>query len=579
MTNYIIQYYELIKNGELKTSKKIERTYKHVIEDIISNEKSEYYYNEDKANRVITFIEKYCKHSKGKLGGKPFILSLWQKAMLSVIFGIVHKETDLRKYNRAMLVVARKNGKSTLSAAIGLYLMMKDDEPGAEIYSVATKKDQAKIIWLEAKRMVRKSKALSKRIRSLVSELVYDDTDSIYRPIGRDSESLDGLNVSGATMDEVHAWTDMNMYDVIVDGSSSRDQPLIVITTTAGTVRENVYDRLYEEAEMTIVSYDQKEYYDEHSIFFVYELDKEEEWKIEENWIKANPGLGDIKKVETLREKVNKALKNATLVSNLLCKDFNRRQNAGEAFFTFDEIQNPSTLTFDKKDKKFNVVNMELVNREWVKSQEYSIKARYGIGGIDLSATTDLTCATVIFKVRGDNRLYVRQMYWLPSEKIMERSKEDHVPYDKWYDQGYLRASGTNKVDYKDIAIWFREIQKEEDIYLFKIGYDAWSATYLVDDLNNEFGKNSCVPVIQGMKTLSSPMQNLAADIKSKLVNFGNNPILFWCLSNVTIEKDKNANIKPIKMKNTKKRIDGFASLLDAYVVLENNINDYLNVI
>lgn len=577
--NYIQEYYGLIQSGEVKVSKKIRRTYQHVIEDIINCESSEWYYSHEKATRVITFVERYCKHSKGKMGGTPFILELWQKAMISVVFGIVHKITDLRKYSRAMLVVGRKNGKSTLSAAIALYLMTKDDEPGAEIFSVATKKDQAKIIWLEAKRMVKKSKALAKRIRTLVAEMVYDEMDSFYKPIGRDSETLDGLNVHGAAMDEVHAWTDMNMYDVIVDGTSSREQPLIFITTTAGTVRENVYDRLYEEAELTINSYDTKEYYDERSVFFIYELDSETEWQEEENWIKANPGLGTIKKRDALQEKVDKAKRNPSLVSNLLCKDFNRRQNAGEAHFTYDDVMNPSTLTFNENDKTFYVEKFDLVDNEWKISNTYSIKCRYGIGGIDLSSTTDLTCATVIFKVPNDETIYVKQMYWLPGDTILERAKDDRVPYDEWLEQGLLRPSGTNKIDYKDVAEWFREIQINEDIYIFKIGYDSWSATYLVNELKGEFGEDSCVPVIQGMRTLSSPMQSLTADIRSKRVNYGNNRILAWCMFNVAVEKDKNNNIKPMKLNKTKKRIDGFSSLLDAYVVYENHMDEYMGMI
>jgi phage terminase large subunit-like protein len=577
--SYIDEYYQKILSGEIKASKKLVRTFKHVVEDIINNEMSEYYYNHEKAMRVITFVERYCKHSKGKMGGKPFILELWQKAIISVTFGVIHKITELRKYNRAMLVVGRKNGKSTLSAAIALYLMTKDDEPGAEIFSVSTKKDQSKIIWLEAKRMVKKSLALSKRIRVVVAEMTYDAMDSFYKYIGRDSETLDGLNVHGAMMDEVHAWTDMNMYDVIVDGTSSREQWLIFITTTAGTVRENVYDRLYEEAEMTINSYDTKDYYDEHSIFFIYEIDNENEWREEENWVKANPGLGTIKKIENLREKVDKAKRNSALVSNLLCKDFNRRQNVGEAHFTYEEVINPSTLVFNPSTKMFAVERFEKIQDEWKSAHTYEIKPRYGVFGIDLSSTTDLTCATAMFKVKGDDTLYVRQMYWLPADTILERAKEDKVPYDIWYDQGYLRASGSNKVDYKDVADWFRQIQYEEDIYVFKIGYDSWSASYLVNELKAEFGEKSCEPVIQGMKTLSSPMQSLSADIRSKRVNYGNNPILIWCMHNLSVEKDKNNNIKPMKINRTKKRIDGFASMLDAYVMLENHIDEYMGMI
>lgn len=578
MNNTINEYYQSIKSGSVKVSKKVERTYRHIVDDILNNVDSDYYFNEEKADRVIQFVEGYCKHSKGKLGGKPFILELWQKALISSMFGIVHKETHLRKFQRVMLVVGRKNGKSTLSAAIGLYLLTKDNEPGAEIYSVATKKDQAKIIWLEAKRMVKKSSALKKRVRALVSELVYDDADSIYRPIGRDSETLDGLNVHGATMDEVHAWTDMNMYDVIVDGMISREQPLIFITTTAGTVRENVYDRLYEEAEMTITSYDFDEIYDDHSLFLIYELDSENEWKELENWIKANPGLGTIKKLSTLKEKVAKALKNPQLISNLLCKDFNRRQNAGEAFFTYDETINPSKFSFINETKEFEVTKYDLIKDEWRIANKYRIKGRYGIFGVDLSATTDLTSASVIWRVPNDINFYVKTMYWLPSDRILERAEEDHVAYDKWYEQGYLRASGTNKIDYKDIVSWFREIQYEFDLYVYKVGYDAWSATYFINELKNEFGEDSCEPVIQGAKTLSGPMKSLGADIRAKRIIYDFNPVTQWCLMNVSAERDKNNNIKPIKY-NLKRRIDGFASILDAYVVFERHTEDYLNII
>ena len=204
---------------------------------------------------AIDFIEDFCKHSKGSMGGQPFLLELWQKALVSAMFGIVDKIDGTRKYQEVILIVGRKNGKSTLAAAIGLYLTIADGELGPEIYSVATKKDQAKIIWLEAKKMIQKSPALRKRMKTLVSEINSSVNDSVFKPLGRDSDTLDGLNVHGALFDEVHAWKDQNLYDVVVDGTSSRDNPMIFTTSTAGTVRESVFDRLYDEAEMVINGY------------------------------------------------------------------------------------------------------------------------------------------------------------------------------------------------------------------------------------------------------------------------------------------------------------------------------------
>lgn len=561
--NPIIDYWNLIENDWSKVKAdsiyacyKIWRVYKHIVDSIINNEQSEWEYSEAKAQHAIDFIERYCKHSKGSVAGQPFILELWQKALIAAMFGIVGKIDGYRKYQEVILIVARKNGKSTLSAAVGLYLQIADGELGPEIYAVATKKDQAKIIWLEAKRMVKKSKALNKRIKTLVAEIVSDINDGVFKPLGRDSDTLDGLNVHGALFDEVHAWKDMNLYDVMVDGTSSREQPMIFTTSTAGTVRESVFDRLYDECEMVINGYDDPDgYRNERLLPIIYELDERKEWVDPKAWKKANPGLGTIKKVDALAQKVNKAQSNPLLVKNLVCKDFNIRETNGEAWLTFEQLNN---------QEKFDIEEL---------------KPRYGIGGVDLSSTTDLTAASVIFMLPGDDRIYVEQMYWLPEDLLEKRTKEDRVPYDKWYDQGLIRTTPGNKVHYKFVVQWFKEIKNEKDIYIPWIGYDSWSATYFVEEMKEYFGEQSMEPVIQGKKTLSSPMKSLGADFSSRRIIYNNNPILKWCLTNVAVDIDKNDNIQPMKTSNAKKRIDGFASLLDAYVALERHLEDYMNII
>lgn len=554
--NPIIEYWNQIDSGELVVSSKIRRVYKHIVEDIINNPNSEWEYSASHASHAVEFIERYCKHSKGSMGGKPFILELWQTSLIGAMFGIVHKIEGYRKYQEVILIVARKNGKSTLAAAVALYLLIADGELGPEIYSVATKKDQAKIIWLEAKRMVQKSPTLRKRIKPLVAEMISESNDGAFKPLGRDSETIDGLNVHGATFDEVHAWKDVNLYDVVVDGTSSRENPMIFVTSTAGTIRESVFDRLYDECELVINGYDDPEgYTNERLLPIIYELDERAEWPKPEHWKKANPGLGTIKKTDALEQKVNKAKANPMLVKNLVCKDFNIRETNGESWLTYEQLNN---------QEKFDIAEL---------------KPRYGIGGADLASTTDLTCATVIFMLSNDENIYVEQMYWLPEDLLERRTTEDRIPYDKWKEQGYLRTSEGNKVHYRDVTEWFLEMQNEKDIYLTWTGYDNWSATYFVEEMMNNFGKESMEPVIQGKKTLSSPMKSLGADLESKKVIYNNNPILKWCLSNVTVDVDKNDNIQPMKGSNTKKRIDGFASLLDAYVVLERHLEEYQSMI
>ena len=552
--NPVVEYWRMIENEQVRVSKKVRRVYKE-LNRILEDEDSIWEYSHQKANHAIEFVENYCKHSKGKMGGKPFIMELWQKAIVAATFGMVSKVDGTRKHREVILVVARKNGKSTLASAIGLYLQIADGEPGAEIYAVATRKDQAKVIWIEAKRMVQKSPALSKRIKTLVGEITSQVNDSSFKPLGSDSDGLDGLNVHGSLLDEIHAWKDKNLYDVIVDGTSAREEPIIFITTTAGTIRESVYDMKYEECERIIKGYDDGIYVDERVLPIIYELDTRSEWTDEENWTKANPGLGTIKKIDQLETKVNKAKANPMLVKNLLCKDFNIRETSSEAWLTFEQLNNTT---------KFDIEQM---------------KPSYAIGGADLAATTDLTNATVIFKQKDDDKIYVHQMYWLPEDLLEQRVAEDQIPYDLWQDIGLLRTTPGNRVHYKYVTEWFMELQNEYDIYIPWVGYDSWSAAYWVEEMTNNFGKSAMEPVIQGKKTLSGPMKNLGADLEANKIVYNNNPILKWCLSNTSIDVDRNNNIQPSKGKNQKQRIDGLAGLLNAYVCLERHQEEYESMI
>ncbi|MDA1849117.1 terminase large subunit [Bacillus cereus] len=553
--NPIIEYYNQIDSGEVIVSSKVRRIYKKLVDDVYDTS-TVFEYDANKANHVIEFIENFCKHSKGKWGGKAIELELWQKAFLAASFGFVHKIDGTRKYREVLLIVARKNGKSTIASGIGLYLQVADGEPGAEIYAVATKLDQAKLVWLDAKRMVKKSPVLLKRIKPLVRELNADFNDSTFKPLGSDSETLDGLNVHGAMMDEIHAWKDKNLYDVIVDGTSAREQPMIFMITTAGTIRESVYDMKYEEAEMLLNGLDDPDgYKDDRFLPIIYELDKREEWTDQTKWGKANPGLGTIKKTDQLETKVNKAKANSLLVKNLLTKDFNIRETSTEAWLTFEQLNNKDIFDIEK------------------------LKPSYGIGGCDLSSTTDLTAAKVIFMLPNDPHVYVLQMYWLPEDLLEQRSKEDKIPYNLWAEQGLLRTTPGNSVHYKFITQWFLEVRDELGIYIPWIGYDRWSAKYWVEEMEGYFGKEAMIPVAQGKQTLSSPMKLLGADLESKLVNYNNNSIDKWCLSNTAIDVDKNLNIQPNKTNNQRRRIDGTAALLNAYVVLQEKRNDYLNMI
>lgn len=554
--NPILEYWQKIEHGEIPVCSKTRRWYKYLANRVL-NPTSQMKYDAKRANHILEFAENYCCLSKGAGAGNTVVLELWEKAHLAAVFGFVDWQ-GYRTCRESLFIVGKKNGKSLLASVVGLYMLIGDGEPGPEVYSAATKRDQAKIIWTESTRMVRKSKALAKRIKCRVGDISSEEfNNGVFKPLASDSDSLDGLNIHCALLDEVHQWKNGKaLFDILADGVSARKQPLIYITSTAGTIREDIYDAKYEEADHILKGlFDDNGYKDIHFFPFIYELDERKEWTDKTKWMKANPNLGISKEWDYLESKVKKALENPSLVKNLVCKEFNIRETSSEAWLTFDQLNN--TEQFDIKE----------------------LKPRYGIGGCDLSSTTDLTNATVIFMVQDNPNIYVLQMYWLPEDLMERRIKEDKIPYDLWEQQGLLRTCPGNKVHYKYITAWFEEIQNDYDIYLYKCGYDSWSATYFVEDMKNTFGAVVMEPVIQGKKTLSAPMKSLGADLEKKRIVYNNNPILKWCLGNTSINIDKNDNIQPCKGNVGTRRIDGLAGLLDAYVTLENNLEEYMSMI
>lgn len=540
--NYILTYYNLIVSGKINVSKKLRKTFDKVVKDL-TDTTSEYHFDIKKANRPIDFIEKFCKHSKGKWLGKPVILELWQKAIIQTIFGFVDKNGN-RKYKEVLLVVGRKNGKSTLLSALALYMLFADGEGGAQVGCVASKKDQAKIVFNEAKNMVAQNSVLNKHIKKRKNDLYFAKTFSTFEPLASDSDTLDGLNLHCGIIDELHCIKDRNIYDVSKQSMSARQQPLLLMITTAGFVRENIYDERYEYADKVINNLIE----DERFIAFIYELDSKSEWLQEECWIKANPSLGSIKSLTYMKEQVETAKNSRQYLPTVLTKDFNIRETAVGSWLTFEDINNEQVYDLN------------------------SMKVIYAVGGVDLSSVGDLTCSTIVFK-KGD-QWYSHQMYFIPGEIAEKKEKEDHVPYKIWRDLGLVRFCAGNKVDYSDVTEWFKELRDKNNIYVLWIGYDSWSAELWVADMkNNGFVMEE---VIQGARTMSAPMKSLACDLAAKKINYNNSPILKWCLTNTKIEVDKNDNIRPIKGKNPKQRIDGAVSLIDAYVILQRHYEDYL---
>ncbi|GHU96334.1 terminase [Clostridia bacterium] len=545
--NYIEQYNNAIQRGEINACRRVKSIYARLVDDLRKPEK--YVFDEARATRPITFIETFCRHSKGEWAGQPVTLELFQKAFIQALFGFVDKDTGLRRYREAFFLVARKNGKSTLLAGLALYMLTSDYEGGAECYTAATKYAQARLIFDEVHNMVKQNTDLSKHFRKRKNDLYYAPSMSIFKPLARNSDTLDGLNASFVCLDELHGVRDRNIYEVLKQSQSVRRQPLFVSITTAGTTRENIFDDLYNHAcsvaDGTIT--------DENFLPILYELDNRNEWTDPAAWVKANPALCSIKKLDDLTAKVERAKQEPHELSGVLCKEFNIRETVKTAWLSFADIDNAETFSLE------------------------DFRGAYCIGGADLSITTDLTCASLLFMKRGSDKKYIAQMYFLPADNLTERVTQDKIPYDKWFERGLLCLCTGNSINYSDVTAWFVDTVKQYELSPAWVYYDSYSARYFVEEMQMQ--GFAMVRAIQGAKTLSLPMQMLGQDLKAHKVIYQNNPVLKWCLTNTGVQTDRNGNIVPVKNQSPRQRIDGTAALLDCYVGLYEHYNEFTGAI
>ena len=546
--NYIEQYYKMIDSGEIVAGEKIKKVYAHIV-DNLHNGNTEYYFDEKEAEKAISFIENFCCIPKFQDGKQPFKLQLWQKALVSCLFGFRNKETKRRQYKELFLFVGRKNSKSCLNAAIILYILLFSQEAAQEVYSVATDRQQSKIIWDYAKQMIATSPLLKKHFQIKVNEICQVNGFNKFVPLSKNSGSMDGLSPSVMALDELHAIKDRNLYDVVKGGMYSRSEPLTLIMSTGGYIeQDSIFDSKYQEYISIINGYEDGKYKDETVLPLLYELDSKSEIADENAWMKANPNLGVSKSIDMLRQEVQRAKLNEKTLRDILVKQFNIRENAKDSFFNFEDVTNDTT---------FNIEDLQ---------------GKYFLGGIDLSQTTDLTAATAL--IPCDGKLYVEQMYWMPKDTLQEHIEKDGVPYDMWITRGLMRLCEGRIINPSDVCAWFLELQNDYGLYAYQIGYDRYNASYLVKELEENFGKNLCKPINQSFIGLSSYMFESKAYFKNKDVVYNNNPIFKWCLLNTLCVTDTSGNIKPYKNRNLTKRIDGYSSFLDAFVLYLENKND-----
>lgn len=490
------------------------------------------------AAHAVRFFS-FLRHSKGEWAGRVVELSPWQAFGTAMVFG--WKRADgTRRFRTSYDEEARKNGKTTKAAGVGLYLLVADGEPGAEVFTAATKLDQAKIAHSEATRMVKSSPDLRKRVQVYRDNLSIANTASRFEPLGADSDTLDGLNVHGAIVDEVHAHKTRGIWDVLETGTGSRRQPLMYAITTAGFNRQSLCYQLHDYTEKVLSGVFQ----DDSFFGVIYTLDvdesgKLEDWEDERNWVKANPNLGISKKLDNMREKAHKAANMPAALNSFLRLELN--------VWTQSETKWVSRIHWDACG--------DPVDAE-------GLRGRICYGGLDLSSNTDITAWVLIFPPAGVNDKYqVLCRFWIPEDAMEERVKRDRVPYDAWVRAGYVMTTPGNAIDYDFILA---KIAEDRDAYDIKeLAFDRWGVKSIESKLTDMGEKDWVIQFGQGFSSMSPAMRDLDRLILKHQLAHGNNPVLRWMADNLVVSQDAAGNIKPDKERSIEK-IDGMVALVMA---------------
>ena len=553
MINYPALYLAAIKSGEEVVSKKVRAVYEREVGWVHNPpEDFPYYFDAKEGNRHIEFIERFCKHSKGKFAGQPVKLELFQKAKIQLAFGWLKKSNNKRRFRKVVDIRARKCGKSTETAAVSWDVFLNDKEAGPEVYCTANKKDQANIIYNECVNMRLQSPELKAITKKRQSDIYCNHNLGFIKSLAADTSTMDGLNPSFFDQDEFHAAKTSDLYDVMVQGQSMREQPLAWLISTNGFVREGFFDAVY--AQASNVALWLPGFEDYTTLPLIYELDDPSTWDDPAHWAEANPGLGKIKSIETLAEHVAQAKRDPTFLPTLMAKDFNVPQAKAAAWLPFEDIVNEDTYTMEQ------------------------VAHSYAIGGCDLSSTTDLTCATLIVRKPNDPTVYVLQHYFIPQGRIdaLEKTESREAPYKLWQEQGWITINEGAAVDYKNVTAWFVEMVTRYDIRPLWVSYDRALSGYWVPEMEEYgFDMEKCA---QGAYTWSQPMKEMGAAFHEHLVNYNNNPVLRWCLTNTaakSLNKDGIESIQPVKMQQNM-RIDGMVSLLNAWVAYVKHFDEFM---
>lgn len=533
MDNWIFKYHEAIQKKEVIVGVWVRLCFEILTTGLLNGE---WEFNEKKANKAIKFIENFCHHSEGR--SDLLHLELWQKAIVSAIFGIMDKTTGYRQFREVFIIVARKNGKTLFAAAIAAYMTYIDGEYGAKVYFLAPKLDQADLVYDAFYQIVQSDDELDSITKKRRSDIYIKAFNTSVKKIAFNSKKSDGFNPQLVVNDEMEAWPGdqgLKQYEVMTSALGARKQPLIISIATAGYVNDGIFDELFKRATAFLKGNSREK----RILPFIYMIDDIEKWDSIEELKKSNPNLGVSVSVEYYLEQIEIARNSISKKVEFMTKFCNIKQNSAVAWLDYWDV-------------------MKCVHEEKPLSLE-DFKGCYCVGGIDLSRTTDLTAASIVINRDGINYIFTR--FYMPRKRYEVAINEDNTPYNIYRERSFLFISGENQVDYKDVYNWFIELVKVYKIKPLKIGYDRYSANYLVQDLKSAGFHTD--DVYQGTN-LTPVLHEFEGNLKDGLFNFGDNSMLATHFLNVAVDINLNdSRMKPVKIEK-RMRIDGAMSVFDA---------------
>lgn len=544
MSNYILEYYQGIKDGSIVVSEYIRSWYEYLIRGL---EDKSFYFNQRKANKAVKFIENFCHHHEGELAPNLIKLELWQKAFVSVVFGIVDKE-DLRQFREVVLVVGRKNGKTLLASAIAEYMAYLDGEYGARIYFSAPKLDQARLCYDAFHQMILQEPELDALAKKRRSDIYIEQSNTSIQPLAFNSKKSDGLNPHLVVCDEFSAWqgdAGLKQYEVLKSSLGARKQPLILSISTANYI-EGLYDELMARC-TSVLKGTSKEM---RLAPFLYMIDDVKKWNDLNELQKSMPNLSVSVSIDYMLEEIAIAENSLSKQAEFKTKYCNIKQNSSIAWLSADVIEDSYGDQYELDD----------------------FKGCYAVMGIDLSRTTDLSCATLLIEKCGT--IYTFARFYLPSNKIEEATARDQLPYSAYVKRGLLYPSGDNFIDYQDIYAWARELIEKYKIYVLQVGYDRYSSQYLVQDMKT-YGFHMD-DVWQG-ENLTPVIQETEGMIKDGKIKIGMNDLLKVHFLNSALKVNtETERCKLIKISKNS-HIDGMAAFLCGMTVRQKWWNEIGN--